>query len=66
VTVDLKSLSVSDMDIRSDMPPLYCLGLDDINKKFKENANGDAQKLKSKIINFVQHPFVELMKMLGF
>jgi hypothetical protein len=66
VTVDLKSLSVSDMDIRSDLPPLYCLGLEDINKKFKENANGDAQKLKNKIINFVQHPFVELIKMVGF
>lgn len=72
-SIDLKTGRVVDIDVRTDVPPLYCLGLEDVSTKFKNRANKegvDAVKsqvadLKRKVMKYLEGPLADLAKVIG-
>jgi len=65
VTVDLKAMKVSDLEVRSDVPPLKCLSLEQVNDQFQVEANKNIAAFKKKVIEFVEKPFIELSQAIG-
>jgi len=69
-TVDLRSAQVLDVDVRTDVPPAYCLSLDEVSAKFAKRANAkitdavQAQSLDLKrlVMKYLRGPLNELNK----